>query len=69
MSEVCQNGIDGVLPAWCVEYNLTPEWILQGAIELFIMIVAFFGLFYFFKWRRKIKQEKEWIKRKLQENT
>ena len=32
MSEVCQNGIDGVLPAWCVEYNLTPEWILQMVV-------------------------------------
>ena len=69
MSGVCQDGIDGIIPAWCVEYNLTPEWILQGAVELFIMIIAFFGLLYFFKWRRKVKQEKEWIERKMQENS
>ena len=59
MSEVCQKGIDGVLPAWCVEYNFGIETILQLAIELFFLIVLFMLSYFYFEWRKKKKQEKK----------
>ena len=39
MNEVCQSGIDDVkIPSWCVEYSLSSSVILQGILELIVLI-------------------------------
>ena len=57
--EVCQDGIEGVLPSWCVKLDTGPETWIQLAFELLISIILFFMLYYFFVWRRKIKKSKK----------
>ena len=59
MTEVCQTGIENLeIPSWCVEYSMTPAFILQGILELIILILLFIMLvksFKYFKKRNKIK--------------
>ena len=35
--EVCQDGIDGVLPAWCVPVDLSMDTRIQLMIEIAIL--------------------------------
>jgi len=60
MKETCQPGVDEWgLPGWCVEHDLTESsFILQGIIELIILLVIFFSFRAFFKYRLKKKLEK-----------
>jgi hypothetical protein len=57
MNEVCQSGIDDVkIPSWCVEYSLSSSVILQGILELIVLILLFILCGKFFKyWKKKNK--------------
>ena len=63
MSEVCQNGIDGVIPAWCVQYDFGINTIFQLALELLFLVVLFMLSYFLFEWRKRRKIEKKQIKR------
>jgi uncharacterized membrane protein len=63
MSEVCQNGIDGVIPAWCVQYDFGINTIFQLALELLFLVVLFMLSYFLFEWRKKRKIEKKQIER------
>ena len=64
--EVCQPGIDDVLPSWCVQYDLGMETGIQLMIELAILGVLFLVSYLFFSWRRKKKNDKEMHKKILE---
>lgn len=56
--EVCQDGIDGVLPAWCVPVDLSMDTRIQLMIEIAILGFLFAGVFAFGKWKRKRDRQK-----------
>ena len=68
MSEVCQEGIDGVLPAWCVQYDFGIDTIFQLALELLFLVILFMISYFFFEWRKKRKREKKQIERLEMDN-
>ena len=65
--EVCQPGKEGVLPAWCIEYEFGLMQGLQLIIELILLTLLFFVALSFFKWRKRRKLYKLMLKRKQEE--
>ena len=61
--EVCQDGIEGVLPSWCVEMDLGWETWVQLALELGLLLVLFSISYAYFRWRRKKQIEKEMLEK------
>ena len=53
MKEVCQPGMDGVLPSWCIEYEITKENAIQLTGECFLLLLLFLASYWFFSWRNK----------------
>jgi uncharacterized membrane protein len=68
MSEVCQNGIDGILPSWCVQYDFGINTIFQLALELLFLVVLFMLSYFLFEWRKRKRIEKKQIERIENEN-
>ena len=56
--EVCQTGIDEVIPAWCVDYEIGPSFILQGMLELVILFVFGWIMYKIFNFRKKKKMKR-----------
>lgn len=60
--KVCQPGNpDWGLPQWCIEQEITPEFILQGVVEL-VIVVVILGFFYL-RWKHIKKEEADRIAR------
>ena len=63
---VCQPGNEEWrLPEWCVEQQITKEFVIQGIIE-FLFLILFIGFFYM-RWKRASAKEAERIKRENEE--
>ncbi len=58
MAEVCQDGIEGVLPGWCVDYEISVEAGAQLAGECLFLVIIFILSYNFFNWRRSRKKKK-----------
>jgi|TARA_R110002020_G_scaffold282188_6_gene497883 high-affinity Fe2+/Pb2+ permease len=56
--EICQEGIDGVFPSWCVPVDLSIDTLIQLMIELALLGFIFAGVFAYGKWKRKKQREK-----------
>ena len=57
--EVCQTGIDEVIPAWCVGFEISPSFILQGLFELIILFVFVWCMYNMFNVMKKRKDRKK----------
>lgn len=57
--EVCQDGIDGVIPAWCVPYDFGIDTIFQLALELLFLVILFMFSYFYFEWKKRRKQERK----------
>jgi len=57
--EVCQTGIDDAIPAWCVEFEVTPYFVLQGLLELFVLFVFGVIMYKLFGYLQKRKGERK----------
>tara|TARA_R110002020_G_scaffold287028_2_gene502505 strand:- start:1432 stop:1653 length:222 start_codon:yes stop_codon:yes gene_type:complete len=59
--KVCQPGNkDWALPEWCVEQEISNEFIIQGVIELLLLTLLI--AFYYMRWRMRKQQEEELIR-------
>ena len=67
--EVCQEGIEGTLPSWCVEMDLGWETWVQLGGELCLLLIIFTVSYAIFKWKRKKDVENEMIQRMNEDNT
>lgn len=57
--EVCQTGIDEIIPAWCVDFEASPSFILQGILELIILFALGWVMYNMFKYMKKRKMKKK----------
>lgn len=57
MAEVCQDGIDGAFPGWCVDYDISLESGMQLAGECLLLIVIFILSYNYFNWRKRKKKK------------
>ena len=56
--EVCQDGIDGIFPSWCITVDLSVNTWIQLMVELAMLGFIFSGVFAYSKWKQKKQKDK-----------
>lgn len=61
--EVCQPGNDGLIPAWCVDFEFGLSEGIQLFAECLILLLIFGASYLYFEWKKRRAIQKEMRKR------